>query len=78
MEKLIKTADFPGAEISTIDGVRVDYRGKQSWGWGLVRPSNTTPCLVLRFEANNIKLLNQIQNDFKDWLTRNNISANAF
>jgi phosphomannomutase (EC 5.4.2.8) len=42
---------FEGANIITIDGVRVDYPN----GWGLVRPSNTTPCLVLRFEADNQK-----------------------
>jgi phosphomannomutase / phosphoglucomutase len=38
---------FPEANVNTIDGVRVDF----SDGWGLIRQSNTTPCLVLRFEA---------------------------
>jgi phosphomannomutase/phosphoglucomutase len=38
-----------GADLTTIDGVRVDY----AKGWGLVRASNTTPVLVLRFEADD-------------------------
>ncbi|HIL42705.1 MAG TPA: phosphomannomutase/phosphoglucomutase, partial [Gammaproteobacteria bacterium] len=63
--------DFPGAEINTIDGVRVDYNNY----WGLVRPSNTTPCLVLRFEADDEKNLIIIQQEFKIWLERNNINA---
>jgi phosphomannomutase/phosphoglucomutase len=74
MEKLAKTADFPGAKITTIDGVRVDYDN----GWGLVRPSNTTPCLVLRFEANDQKMINNIQKTFKSWLENNNISTDNF
>lgn len=47
MDRLIQSANFGMAEIVTIDGLRVNF----SDGWGLVRPSNTTPCLVLRFEA---------------------------
>ena len=78
MDKLTKTVDFPNAEITTIDGVRVDYVDGQNWGWGLVRPSNTTPCLVLRFEANDKTLLNQIQTNFKTWLELNNITNNVF
>jgi phosphomannomutase/phosphoglucomutase len=46
--------------------------------WGLVRPSNTTPCLVLRFEANNKKTLSQIQDKFRIWLDANNISTQNF
>jgi len=49
-------------EILTIDGLRVNFPE----GWGLVRPSNTTPCLVLRFEANNTSFLQQIQNLFRE------------
>jgi len=74
MEKLAKNVDFTGAEITTIDGVRVDYPD----GWGLVRPSNTTPCLVLRFEADNEKTINNIQNNFKTWLENNDISTKDF
>ena len=78
MDKLAKTADFPGAEITTIDGVRVDYADEKHWGWGLVRSSNTTPCLVLRFEANNQQTLNNIQATFKSWLESNDIPTNDF
>ena len=74
MEKLAKNVDFAGAEITTIDGVRVDYPDR----WGLVRPSNTTPCLVLRFEADNEKTINNIQNNFKTWLENNDISTKDF
>ena len=74
MDKLTKTADFPDAKITTIDGVRVDYNN----GWGLVRPSNTTPCLVLRFEADDQKMLNSIQTTFKSWLENNDIPTSGF
>lgn len=49
------------AMINTIDGVRVDY----AQGWGLVRASNTTPYLVVRFEADNEKALSTIQCKFR-------------
>ncbi len=49
INKLMESAHFDGATISTIDGLRADYDD----GWGLVRASNTTPVLVLRFEADN-------------------------
>ena len=71
METLSNSVDFPGAEINTIDGVRVDYENC----WGLVRASNTTPCLVLRFEGNDKEALNSIKSQFKDWLEINNIST---
>ncbi len=54
-------ASFDGAVITTIDGVRADY----SDGWGLVRSSNTTPVLVLRFDADNEQALKRIQNVFR-------------
>ena len=71
MDALSKNVDFPGAEINTLDGVRVDYENC----WGLVRASNTTPCLVLRFEGNDQEALNSIKSRFKDWLETNNIST---
>ena len=74
MDKLAKNVSFKGAQITTIDGVRVDYPN----GWGLVRPSNTTPCLVLRFEADNQKTLTEIQEKFRTWLEANNISTQDF
>ena len=71
MEALSKSVDFPGSEINTLDGVRIDYENC----WGLVRASNTTPCLVLRFEGNDKKALDSIKSQFKDWLEENNIST---
>ena len=64
MEKMLKIADFPDATITNIDGLRVDF----STGWGLVRASNTTPSLVIRFEADNKDSLNKIQKQFKKLL----------
>jgi len=62
MEQFSKQAQFLNAEqITTIDGLRVDFKN----GWGLVRPSNTTPCLVLRFEADNETVLREIQQQFR-------------
>ena len=71
MDSLSSHIDFPGANINTIDGVRVDYEDC----WGLVRPSNTTPCLVLRFEAKDNTALIDIQEKFKKWLESCDISV---
>jgi phosphomannomutase len=53
-------AKFPGAKINTIDGLRADYKD----GFGLVRASNTTPVLVLRFEGHTPAALERIEHDF--------------
>jgi len=59
---LKETAHFPGAkEVITLDGLRVEYED----GFGLMRPSNTTPVIVLRFEADNAAALARIQDDFR-------------
>jgi phosphomannomutase len=58
--KLLATAKFPGAEIITIDGLRAEYKD----GFGLIRSSNTTPVLVLRFEGHTPKALARIEADF--------------
>jgi phosphomannomutase len=59
--ELQKNVSFPGAtEITTIDGVRADYDD----GFGLVRASNTTPVLVLRFEGHTEEALHRIEADF--------------
>ena len=58
--KIQETARFPGAEISTTDGLRADYPD----GFGLVRASNTTPVLVMRFEGHNEAALHRIEADF--------------
>ena len=60
MEKFKSSAIFEEAEISTIDGLRVDYDD----GWGLLRASNTTSCLVMRFEAESKERLLEIKNSF--------------
>lgn len=60
--KLAETAKFDGAtEIITIDGLRVEFAD----GFGLMRASNTTPVLVLRFEADSEEAIKRIQNQFK-------------
>jgi len=60
--KLQKEGRFPGArELITIDGVRAEYKD----GFGLARASNTTPVVVLRFEADNQDALERIQAEFK-------------
>jgi len=61
IDKLLENAHFAGASISTIDGLRADYED----GWGLVRASNTTPVLVLRFEADTDEALTRIMDDFR-------------
>ncbi|WP_433853311.1 phosphomannomutase/phosphoglucomutase [Stenotrophomonas nitritireducens] len=55
---------FAGARLSTIDGLRADF----SDGWGLVRASNTTPVLVLRFEADDEAALERIKELFREQL----------
>ncbi|WP_282450790.1 phosphomannomutase/phosphoglucomutase [Marinobacter bryozoorum] len=64
IERLKDLADFGEANITTIDGVRVDYPD----GWGLCRASNTTPVLVLRFEAENESALERIKQIFRGQL----------
>ncbi len=60
--RLQREASFPGAQnVITIDGLRVEYAD----GFGLMRPSNTTPVVVLRFEADNAAALNRIQEQFR-------------
>ena len=60
VEALIKAAHFDApANISTIDGVRVDWPD----GFGLIRASNTTPVLVLRFEGHTPEALQRIEAD---------------
>ena len=62
MEKFVKLSMFSEAKKSEIDGLKLIYDD----GWGLIRCSNTSPCLVLRFEANSKKSLLRIQSIFKD------------
>ena len=64
--RLADEADFGTGVVNDIDGIRVDYAD----GWGLVRPSNTSPVLSLRFEAENEAALNRIQDTFDAALRR--------
>ena len=60
--RLQKNAKFDNSErIITVDGLRVEYKN----GFGLARSSNTTPVVVLRFEADNEAVLRKIQDDFR-------------
>jgi phosphomannomutase/phosphoglucomutase len=61
INNLLEHAHFEGATVSTIDGLRADFPD----GWGLVRASNTTPVLVLRFEADNEEALARIMGEFR-------------
>jgi len=61
MEQVLARARFDGAEITTIDGLRADFED----GWGLIRASNTTPWLILRFEGNTQQALQRIQDAFR-------------
>lgn len=65
IEALAAQADFGDGKVSTLDGVRVDF----SDGWGLVRASNTTPLLILRFEADTEEAMARIKALFKEQLT---------
>jgi phosphomannomutase/phosphoglucomutase len=62
IKKLVDNARFEGAKLTTIDGVRADWDD----GFGLVRASNTTPCLVFRFEGDNEQALERIKSAFRD------------
>ena len=63
MAKLVAEAKFPGNErIIDIDGLRVEYAD----GFGLARSSNTTPVIVMRFEAETPAALARIQGQFRD------------
>jgi phosphomannomutase/phosphoglucomutase len=65
MEQLLERKEyFSDARLTTIDGLRVEYDD----GWGLVRASNTTPTLVLRFEADNKAALQRIEERFRTLL----------
>ena len=61
VKRLLETAKFPRAkEIITIDGLRAEYDD----GFGLIRASNTTPVLVLRFEGHTQDALRRIEEEF--------------
>lgn len=60
VQKLLENVNFPDGKVVTIDGLRVDFDD----GFGLIRASNTTPVLVLRFEGHTPEALQRIEDDF--------------
>jgi phosphomannomutase / phosphoglucomutase len=72
LEQIKANAKFPSSEsINTIDGVRVEYTD----GFGLARPSNTTPVMVMRFEADSQEAITRIQEEFRVAILQ--VKANA-
>ena len=66
IDGMFAAANFADGKITTIDGMRVDF----SDGWGLVRASNTTPSLVIRFEADTQDALLGIQEQFRQLMKK--------
>jgi phosphomannomutase/phosphoglucomutase len=64
MSELLAEPRFEDGKVTTIDGLRVDFAD----GWGLVRASNTTPSLVLRFEGKTAEALARVQERFREVL----------
>ena len=64
IDDFIKMSNFKDGKIIDIDGIRVEFDN----GWGLLRASNTSPVLVLRFEADSSEALSNIKGRFKDTL----------
>lgn len=65
MNAFTQQAEFPEGRTILMDGIRVEFEH----GWGLIRASNTTPCLVARFEAKDLQNLKKIQNLFRKQIT---------
>ena len=74
INKLIKILEKESGEINSMDGIRIDRNSC----WGLIRASNTSPNLVLRFEGNSPQDLDDIKNVFKKAISKvdNTIKAN--
>ncbi|MGY0800026.1 phosphomannomutase/phosphoglucomutase [Lysobacter sp. A286] len=64
VDQFIARTSFDAARLTTIDGLRVDWPD----GWGLVRASNTTPVLVMRFDADNQAAMARIKGIFREKL----------
>ena len=64
MQLFTNNAYFADSTRITIDGLRIEFTD----GWGLLRASNTTPCLVARFEADNLSSLDRIKLLFQEQL----------
>jgi len=66
MAQLEKLASFPDGRLIDLDGIRVEF----AHGWGLIRASNTSPALLMRFEADDSAALKDIQQRFKALIAR--------
>jgi phosphomannomutase / phosphoglucomutase len=64
MQKVLAAASFDDGEVNVVDGLRVDF----SDSWGLIRPSNTTPCLIARFEGDDEGALENVKGRFRELL----------
>lgn len=71
MQQLLATGEFPGAEKITLDGLRVEW----DFGWGLIRRSNTSPYLILRFEADTQHNLEKIKAIFREQILKIDAAA---
>lgn len=60
MEKLMRQGDFAEAKVTNIDGIRAEYKH----GWGLIRASNTSPHLTMRFEADDEEAMHKLKSAF--------------
>ena len=74
VEEFKNLANFPDSTAIKIDGIRIEFES----GWGLLRASNTTPNLVLRFEANDKENLENIKNKFKEILSEIDSNLSKF
>jgi len=61
VQRLVMRGNFSGGKATHIDGLRIAF----SKGWGLLRASNTSPALTMRFEADNDEMLNKIRDLFR-------------
>ncbi|NCF32283.1 MAG: phosphomannomutase/phosphoglucomutase [Proteobacteria bacterium] len=66
MDELVANNGFANGRLTTIDGIRVDFDDR----WGLIRPSNTSPVLSLRFEADTADALERVQDEFQAQLSK--------
>jgi phosphomannomutase/phosphoglucomutase len=66
IDDMFANASFTSGKVTSIDGMRMDF----SDGWGLVRASNTTPSLVIRFEADNQEAMAKIQEQFRQLMLK--------
>ena len=66
MDALVANQGFKDGRLTAIDGIRIDFDDR----WGLIRPSNTSPVLSLRFEADSAEALERIQDEFQAQLSK--------